>query len=93
MELEDLISIRNISIRNSMDTLERNKTLKNQTNLDNITAQVDMELFEKYYYNRSVSDIVYWSLIIAYSILIFAGFIGNLLVIFVVINNKSKSIH
>ena len=93
MELEDLISIRNISIRNSMDTLERNTTLKNQTNLDNITAQVDMELFEKYYYNRSVSDIVYWSLIIAYSILIFAGFIGNLLVIFVVINNKSKSIH
>ena len=93
MELEDLISIRNISIRNSMDTFERNTTLKNQTNLDNITAQVDMELFEKYYYNRSVSDIVYWSLIIAYSILIFAGFIGNLLVIFVVINNKSKSIH
>ena len=93
MELEDLISIRNISIRNSMDTLERNTTLKNQTNLDNITAQVDMELFEKYYYNRSVSDITYWSLIIAYSILIFAGFIGNLLVIFVVINNKSKSIH
>ena len=93
MELEDLISIRNISIRNSMDTLERNTTLKNQTNLDNITAQVDMELFEKYYYNRSVSDTVYWSLIIAYSILIFAGFIGNLLVIFVVINNKSKSIH
>ena len=93
MELEDLLSIRNISIRNSMDTLERNMTLKNQTNLDNITAQVDMELFEKYYYNRSVSDIVYWSLIIAYSILIFAGFIGNLLVIFVVINNKSKSIH
>ena len=92
MELEDLISIRNISIRNSMDTLERNTTLKNQTNLDNITAQVDMELFEKYYYNRSVSDITYWSLIIAYSILIFAGFIGNLLVIFVVINNKSKSI-
>ena len=93
MELEDLISIRNISIRNSMDTLERNTTLKNQTNLDNITAQVDMELFEKYYYNRSVSDITYWSLIIAYSILIFAGFIGNLLVIFVVISNKSKSIH
>ena len=93
MELEDLLSIRNISIRNSMDTLERNMTLKNQTNLDNITAQVDMELFEKYYYNRSVSDIAYWSLIIAYSILIFAGFIGNLLVIFVVINNKSKSIH
>ena len=89
MELEDLISI-----RNSINTLERNITRKNETNHTNleehIMAQVDMELFEKYYHNRSVSETAYWSLIVSYSILIFAGFIGNLLVIFAVVNNKSK---
>ena len=51
---------------------------------------IDIELFEKYYHNRAVSSATYWSLIVAYSLLIVAGSIGNLLVILAVVNNKSK---
>ena len=51
---------------------------------------IDIELYEKYYHNRAVSSVTYWSLIVAYSLLIVAGSIGNLLVILAVVNNKSK---
>ena len=51
---------------------------------------IDIELFEKYYHNRAVSSATYWFLIVAYSLLIVAGSIGNLLVILAVVNNKSK---
>ena len=49
------------------------------------------ELYKKYDNNQAVSDEVYWILIVAYSILIVVGCIGNLGVIIAVAGNKSKS--
>ena len=54
--------------------------------------QIDVELLEKYYKNRAISDTAYWALIVSYSILIFVGSIGNFFVILAIINNKGKSI-
>ena len=53
--------------------------------------QIDVELLEKYYKNRAISDTAYWALIVSYSILIFVGSIGNFFVILAIINNKGKS--
>ena len=52
-------------------------------------SSIDYDLFQKYDRNRAVGDTTYWTLIIAYSVLIVAGSIGNLLVILAVANNKS----
>lgn len=49
------------------------------------------ELYKKYNNNQAVSDLVYWILIAAYSILIILGCIGNLGVIIAVAGNRSKS--
>ena len=49
------------------------------------------ELYKKYNNNQAVSDLVYWILIAAYSILIVLGCIGNLGVIIAVAGNRSKS--
>ena len=49
------------------------------------------ELYKKYDNNQAVSDEAYWILIVAYSILIVLGCIGNLGVIIAVAGNKSKS--
>ena len=51
---------------------------------------IDVNLYEKYHYNRAVSEKVYYTLIAAYSVLIFFGSVGNLFVIIAVISNKSK---
>ena len=69
-----------------------NSFIKNDCRYDNMDfiQLIDIELFEKYYHNRAVSSATYWSLIVAYSLLIVAGSIGNLLVILAVVNNKSK---
>ena len=53
---------------------------------------IDYELYRKYHQNRAVSDIAYWSLIVAYALLVIIGTIGNLLVILAVINNKGNFI-
>jgi hypothetical protein len=77
----------------SDDTGTRNNSvIKNESRYDNMDfiQLIDIELFEKYYHNRAVSSATYWSLIVAYSLLIVAGSIGNLLVILAVVNNKSK---
>ena len=47
-------------------------------------------LFDMYERNRAVSDTTYWLLILAYTLLIVGGSIGNLLVISVVITMKSE---
>ena len=77
----------------SDDTGTRNNSfIKNESRYDDMDfiQLIDIELFEKYYHNRAVSSATYWSLIVAYSLLIVAGSIGNLLVILAVVNNKSK---
>ena len=51
---------------------------------------IDVNLYEKYHYNRAVSEKAYYTLIAAYSVLIFFGSVGNLFVIIAVISNKSK---
>lgn len=76
----------------SDDTGTRNISfIKNESRYDDMDfiQLIDIELFEKYYHNRAVSSATYWSLIVAYSLLIVAGSIGNLLVILAVVNNKS----
>ena len=55
-------------------------------------ASIDYELYQKYYRNQNVSDTAYWSLMIAYTLLILVGSIGNFLVILAVINNKGTQI-
>ena len=84
----------NVSFGNySLDYLDVNGSYDNTTagyTNQHYIAQIDVKLFEKYYRNRAVSNTAYWSLIVSYSFLIFLGFLGNLLVIFAVVNNKSK---
>jgi len=58
---------------------------------DNSTAtayEFDYELYLKYQKNRSVSDTTYWIILVAYTILIVMGSIGNLLVVLAVATNK-----
>ena len=60
---------------------------------DNSTAtayEFDYELYLKYQKNRSVSDTTYWIILVAYTILIVMGSIGNLLVVLAVATNKGK---
>ena len=54
------------------------------------TEEEVKELYKKYDNNQAVSDEAYWILIVAYSILIVLGCIGNLGVIIAVAGNKSK---
>ena len=64
---------------------------RNSSNHDDYyDVTIDYDLFEKYHRNRAVSDTAYWLLITAYTLLIVAGSIGNMLVIAAVANNKSK---
>ena len=89
MEANDNVSFGNYSL----DYLDVNGSYDNTTagyTNQHYIAQIDVKLFEKYYRNRAVSNTAYWSLIVSYSFLIFLGFLGNLLVIFAVVNNKSK---
>ena len=88
-----ILSIANFKNNLSDDTgTGNNSFIKNESTYDNMDfiQLIDIELFEKYYHNRAVSSATYWCLIVAYSILIVAGSIGNLLVILAVVNNKSK---
>ena len=62
---------------------------KNETT-DYEEYQIDVELLEKYYKNRAISDTAYWALIVSYSLLIVVGSIGNFFVILAIINNKGK---
>ena len=54
---------------------------------------IDEDLLEKYKQNRAVSNTAYYILIIAYTILIIMGSIGNFFVITAIKSNKSKFIH
>ena len=72
------------------DTFNSNQTYRNLTNYEDL-FNVDWDLKEKYENNRAVSDIAYYSLITAYSVVIFFGTIGNLFVITAIISNKGKS--
>ena len=68
-------------------------TLTLPTNLN--TSQypiIDEDLLEKYKQNRAVSNTAYYILIIAYTILIIMGSIGNFFVITAIKSNKSKFI-
>ena len=57
----------------------------------NVTAaSIDYDLYQKYQKNRSVSDTAYWLILISYSVLIVAGSLGNLFVVFAVASNKGK---
>ena len=51
---------------------------------------IDYDLYMKYDQNLAVSNTTYYILVVAYSILIIAGSVGNLLVIIVVAHNKGK---
>lgn len=53
-------------------------------------ASIDYDLYQKYNRNRAVSDPAYWTLIVAYSILIILGSFGNLFVIMAVVKNKGN---
>ena len=57
---------------------------------DYYSNAIDTKLFEKYYKNRSVSDNVFWTLVVSYSVLITAGTLGNLFIMSAVIRNSSK---
>ena len=54
---------------------------------------IDVDLFEKYDKNRAVSDVAYYALIFAYSLLIVIGTIGNLLVMIAISFNKRTFIY
>ena len=75
---------------NSNATSNSSQTYPNLTLYDNL-FNVDWDLKEKFEQNRAVSNIAYYSLITAYSIVIFFGTIGNLFVIIAIISNKGKS--
>ena len=51
---------------------------------------IDVDLFEKYHNNQAVSNTSYYVLIVAYSIVIFFGSVGNLFVIIAIISNKRE---
>ena len=76
------------SWNNHSDT-SSNKTYFNY--YENALEEEVKELYKKYNSNRAVSDEAFWILIVAYSILIVFGCIGNLGVIIAVAGNKSKS--
>ena len=68
-------------------------TLTLPTNLN--TSQypkIDEDLLEKYKQNRAVSNTAYYILIIAYTMLMILGSIGNFFVITAIKSNKSKFI-
>ena len=75
---------------NNNATSNSSQTYPNLTLYDNL-FNVDWDLKEKFEQNRAVSNIAYYSLITAYSIVIFFGTIGNLFVIIAIISNKGKS--
>ena len=75
---------------NSNATSNSSQTYPNLTLYDNL-FNVDWDLKEKFEQNRAVSNVAYYSLITAYSIVIFFGTIGNLFVIIAIISNKGKS--
>ena len=62
----------------------------NATTFNNTNHKELKELYKQYDSNQAVSDVVYWTLIVAYSILIVLGCIGNLAVIIAVAGNKRK---
>ena len=77
------------------DTKNINDMITNATSLPqfNVTStafELDYDLYQKYKMNRSVSDTAYWIILIAYTILIVMGTIGNLLVVLAVATNKGR---
>ena len=75
---------------NNNATSNSSQAYPNLTLYDNL-FNVDWDLKEKFEQNRAVSNVAYYSLITAYSIVIFFGTIGNLFVIIAIISNKGKS--
>ena len=71
------------------DTFNSSQSYPNLTVYDNL-FNVDWDLKEKFEQNRAVSNIAYYSLITAYSIVIFFGTIGNLFIITAIISNKGN---
>ena len=67
-----------------------NATSSPQFNVTSTAFELDYDLYQKYKMNRSVSDTAYWIILIAYTILIVMGTIGNLLVVLAVATNKGK---
>ena len=91
VSINEAISKMNQSItsrKNHSDT-SSNETYFNY--FDYASEEEVKELYKRYDNNQAVSDEVYWILIVAYSILIVVGCIGNLGVIIAVAGNKSKS--
>ena len=80
---------RTITSWNNHSDTSSNKTYFNY--YENALEEEVKELYKKYNINRAVSDEAFWILIVAYSILIVFGCIGNLGVIIAVAGNKSKS--
>ena len=78
---EDIINISNIIT---------NATSLPQFSVTSTAFKLDNDLYQKYKMNRSVSDTAYWIILIAYTILIVMGTIGNLLVVLAVATNKGK---
>ena len=74
------------------DTNNVSEILVNATslplNVSSTAFKLDYDLYQKYKMNRSVSDTAYWIILIAYTILIVMGTIGNLLVVLAVATNK-----
>ncbi len=54
---------------------------------------IDYKLYQSYQYNMAVPAVAYYSLIFAYVVLIVIGSIGNLLVLGVIVFNKSKKMY
>ena len=76
-----------------MDTLTLPMNMTSFNNLN--TSQypkIDEDLLEKYKQNRAISNTAYNILIIAYTMLIILGSIGNFFVITAIKSNKSKFI-
>ena len=75
------------------DTINISNIITNATSLPQLSVtstafKLDNDLYQKYKMNRSVSDTAYWIILIAYTILIVMGTIGNLLVVLAVATNK-----
>ena len=84
----------NEAIASMNETIEAISSWNNDSHpdihYDYPTEEEVKELYKKYDNNQAVSDEAYWILIVAYSILIVLGCIGNLGVIIAVAGNKSK---
>ena len=76
---------------------DSNYTNVNHTDYDDYNGTIydgdyiDYKLFQKYKYNMAVPETAYYCLIAAYVVLIVIGSTGNLLVLAIIVSNKSKS--